>query len=229
MDRRGVVMDLLRLGWAFALAGAAIGLFELYYFSGGYEPRQWLPDCSVGRLTHAAHGVDRRQARADAIRRSGYRHDGSRDWLSPSDLFGLWDVTLGPGRNESLSGLMVIRCPPIRSRFWRRPSWRCGSSAARRQRFGFGRAQQVRAAGARDALGLRAAPVGDLLVVAGQQHVGDRPALPLARLGVLRVLEQARPRSFRSASEAAAPTTPGISRTQASISTMAASSPPEST
>jgi hypothetical protein len=109
MDRQGVVMDLLRLGWAFAFAGAAIGVFELYYFSGGYEPRQWLPIALWAGLpmplTAWLGGKLAGTPQAQRILAMGL---GVGLALG---LFGLWDVTLGPGRNESLSGLVVITMP----------------------------------------------------------------------------------------------------------------------
>ena len=77
-------------------------------------------------------------------------------------------------------------------------------------------------------LGLGAPPLGDFLVIAGQQHLGDGAALQLARPRVMRIFEQAAAK-LSSASEPSLPATPGSSRTQASISTCAASSPPDST
>ena len=45
------------------------------------------------------------------------------------------------------------------------------------------------AAGAQQ--GLLAAPPGDVEMVAGEEHVGDRPALPDRGTGILRVFQQA--------------------------------------
>src|ERR1700722_14768170 len=50
--------------------------------------------------------------------------------------------------------------------------------------------RQVRASLARDALGLRASPFRDLGVITRKQHLGNHAALPFARAGVMRVLEQ---------------------------------------
>jgi hypothetical protein len=109
MDRRGVVMDLLRLGWAFALAGAAIGLFELYYFSSGYEPRQWLPIALwAGLPMPLTAWIGGKLARSHPAQRILTMGLGIALALG---LFGLWDVTLGPGRNESLNGLIVVTMP----------------------------------------------------------------------------------------------------------------------
>jgi hypothetical protein len=102
-------MDLARLGWAFALAGSAIGLFELYHFSDGYEPRQWLPIALwAGVPLPLAAWLGGKLVgtyRAQRILTVGL---GIALALG---LFGLWDVILGPGRNESLSGLVVITMP----------------------------------------------------------------------------------------------------------------------
>src|SRR5580698_362565 len=51
--------------------------------------------------------------------------------------------------------------------------------------------RQVRASLARDALGFGASPCRDLGVVAREKHIGNRAALPFARAGIVRVLEQA--------------------------------------
>src|SRR5438876_3971152 len=50
---------------------------------------------------------------------------------------------------------------------------------------------QIRAAGAREPLGLGAAPGRDLGMVAAGEDGGDRTALPELRPGILRVFEQA--------------------------------------
>ena len=50
---------------------------------------------------------------------------------------------------------------------------------------------QVRPALAGQPLGLGVAPGGDLAVIAGDEHLRDRPALPHLRPGVLRVFQQA--------------------------------------
>src|SRR5205814_7186271 len=50
---------------------------------------------------------------------------------------------------------------------------------------------EVRPAGLREPLGLRTPPGGDLAVIAGQEHLRDRPALPELRAGILGVFEQA--------------------------------------
>ena len=68
-----------------------------------------------------------------------------------------------------------------------------------------------------------------LCVMAGQQHLRHRPALPHLRPRVVRVFEQAALRSSPRPALSASPITPGSSRTQASISAIAAGSPPDST
>ena len=50
---------------------------------------------------------------------------------------------------------------------------------------------KIRAALLGDVLGLLAAPFGDFLMVAGKQHLGDRPALEVARPRVMRIFEEA--------------------------------------
>ena len=52
-------------------------------------------------------------------------------------------------------------------------------------------ARKIRPALGRQALGLAPAPLLDPLVVAREEDVGDRQALPFARLRKLRVLEEA--------------------------------------
>lgn len=102
-------MDLARLGWAFALAGSAIGLFELLHFSDGYEPRQWLPIALwAGAPLPLAAWLGGKLAGSHQAQRILTVGLGLALALG---LFGLWDVTLGPGRNESLSGLVVITMP----------------------------------------------------------------------------------------------------------------------
>jgi len=85
-------MPYARLALLLAILTAAIGLGELVYFSAGYLPRQWLPiilwAAVPAPLFYTALGL------ALAI-----------------GAYGAWDVTLGPGRNESLSGLIVIGVP----------------------------------------------------------------------------------------------------------------------
>ena len=80
-----------------------------------------------------------------------------------------------------------------------------------------------------DPLGLRAPPLGDALVVAGEQDVGNFRALPLARAGILGIFQQARLEALLVQRGRLCRRRPGSSRTTASISTIAASSPPAST
>jgi len=102
-------MNFLRLGWAFALAGAAIGLFELYYFSDGYQPRQWLPIALwVGVPLPLAAWIGGKLSQTHPAQRILTMGLGVALALG---LFGLWDVTLGPGKNESLNGLIVVTMP----------------------------------------------------------------------------------------------------------------------
>ena len=56
---------------------------------------------------------------------------------------------------------------------------------------------EVRPALAGQPLGLRAAPVGDPGVVAGDQHLRDGPAFEFLRPRIVRMFEQARPRNSR--------------------------------
>jgi len=102
-------MDLLRLGWVFAIAGAAVGLFELYHFSDGYLPRQWLPIALwAGLPLPLAAWLGGKLVRSHPAQRILTMGLGMALALG---LFGLWDVTLGPGKNESLNGLVVITIP----------------------------------------------------------------------------------------------------------------------
>ena len=55
---------------------------------------------------------------------------------------------------------------------------------------------EIGAALAREALGLGAAPGLDALVVAGEQHVGNRAALPVARARVVRIFQKAGVEAF---------------------------------
>lgn len=102
-------MPFSRLALVLASLIAAIGLAELVYFSAGYLPRQWLPivlwaavpallACWLAtrfvRSTVAAYVVCTALGLALAL-----------------GAYGAWDVTLGPGRDESLNGLIVISVP----------------------------------------------------------------------------------------------------------------------
>ena len=94
---------------AFALAIAAINLGELLYFSPGYLPRQiglialWagLPAPLVWFI--GTRFIIKRQAARVLL--------GGLGIALALGAFGAWDVTIGPGRNESLSGLIVIMMP----------------------------------------------------------------------------------------------------------------------
>lgn len=108
-------MDLLSLAWVFAIAGAAIGLGELIYFADGYLPHQvaaialW-----VGIPMPAAAWFGVRLVRSPAGARMLATGLGVALALG---LFGLWDVTVGPGKDESLSGLIVITMPAYQIAF----------------------------------------------------------------------------------------------------------------
>ena len=80
----------------------------------------------------------------------------------------------------------------------------------------------------RQPLGLGAPPGGDPAVVAAGENIRDAAALEELRAGVLRIFQQAGREALLGA-RAALPITPGISRTQASMSAIAAISPPDST
>ncbi len=98
-----------RLALALAFAAAAIGLAELVYFSSGYLPRQWGPILLWASLPPlAAYWIATRFVRstpAAAIICVGF------GMALALGAWGLWDVTLGRGRGESLSGLIVIGMP----------------------------------------------------------------------------------------------------------------------
>ena len=84
-----------------------------------------------------------------------------------------------------------------------------------------------RAGARREPLGLASAPCGDPGVVAGNQHLGDRP-LPRTPAAACNADARAdRSRNFRPLPEASLPITPGSSRTTASSRTSAAGSPPD--
>lgn len=102
-------MPFSRFALVLATLIAAIGVGELVYFSDGYLPRQWLVialwvvipvlfaywlAARFFRSTAAATIVCAALALALAL-----------------GVFGAWDVTLGPGRNESLNGLVVVGVP----------------------------------------------------------------------------------------------------------------------
>jgi hypothetical protein len=106
---KGDTVDLLRLGWVFAIAGSAIGLAELAYFSDGYLPRQWLPIALwAGMPMPLSCWLGAKLARTRLAARVMATGLGAALALG---AFGLWDVTLGPGQHESLSGLIVITVP----------------------------------------------------------------------------------------------------------------------
>jgi hypothetical protein len=98
---------------ALAIATAAIGLAELVYFSSGYLPRQWGPILLWASLPPlAAYAVATlfvRSTPAAAIICVGL------GMALALGAWGIWDVTLGPGRDESLSGLIVIAMPAYQS------------------------------------------------------------------------------------------------------------------
>jgi hypothetical protein len=106
---KGDLVDLLRLGWVFAIAGAAIGLAELVYFSDGYLPRQWLPIALwAGLPMPMACWLGAKLTRTRLAARILAMGFGV---ALAFGIFGLWDVTLGPGQHESLNGLIVITVP----------------------------------------------------------------------------------------------------------------------
>ena len=102
-------MPYSRLALILAVLTAAIGLGELVYFSAGYLPRQWLPIiiwAAVPALLF--YWLASRFVRSVPAARIICTALGLALAIG---AYGAWDVTLGPGRNESLSGLIVIGVP----------------------------------------------------------------------------------------------------------------------
>jgi hypothetical protein len=102
-------MPYARLALFLAILTAAIGLGELVYFRAGYLPRQWLPI-----ILWAAVPAPLFYWLASLVVRSV---PAARIVCTALGLalalgaYGAWDVTLGPGRDESLSGLILIGVP----------------------------------------------------------------------------------------------------------------------
>jgi hypothetical protein len=92
-----------------ALAVAAINLGELAYFSDGYLVQQYLPIFLWAVLPAAAvYWLGTRLLAAALPAKLLCAGLGVALTLG---LFGAWDVFLGPGRDEPLSGLIVIAAP----------------------------------------------------------------------------------------------------------------------
>ena len=90
--------------------------------------------------------------------------------------------------------------------------------------------QQIRPPLARDPLRLaRAASARSPRGCRESRTSGMRPPLPFARPGVVRIFEEIALEALLACPRPSLPITPGRSRTQASSSTMAAISPPDST
>jgi hypothetical protein len=121
-------MPYARLALFLAILTAAIGLGELVYFRAGYLPRQWLPI-----ILWAAVPAPLFYWLASLVVRSV---PAARIVCTALGLalalgaYGAWDVTLGPGRDESLSGLILIGVPVYQNALFL-AGRRLGSRAAR--------------------------------------------------------------------------------------------------
>ena len=101
-------MPYARLALLLAILTAAIGLGELVYFSAGYLPRQWLPIILWAAVPAPLfYWLASRFVRSVPAARIICAALGLALALG---AYGAW-VTLGPGRDESLSGLIVIGVP----------------------------------------------------------------------------------------------------------------------
>jgi len=101
-------MPYARLALLLAILTAAIGLGELVYFSAGYLPRQWLPIILWAAVPAPLfYWLASRFVRSVPAARIICAALGLALALG---AYGAW-VTLGPGRDESLSGLILSGVP----------------------------------------------------------------------------------------------------------------------
>ena len=102
-------MPYSRLALVLAVLIAVIGVGELAYFSHGYLPRQWPPIVLWAAVPPLlAWWLATRFVRS---RWGAFVICAALALALAFAAFGAWDVTLGPGRNESLGGLIVIMGP----------------------------------------------------------------------------------------------------------------------